>query len=208
MRILPVVIILVITCFITSCNNRSSNPEPTRQKRAVVGLEQDPRPAYQRAFDRRKDGLAVNFQMPVGAPDGQGYYNAQPFGENQHLGDDWNGTGGGDTDLGDAVYSVERGYVQQAMHRGPGWGNVVRVVHLMPDSSWVESVYAHLDTMVVRKGQWVQVGQHIGDIGNADGAYYAHLHFEIRNEPLRPLGGGYGLSEGYYVDPTEFISNH
>jgi murein DD-endopeptidase MepM/ murein hydrolase activator NlpD len=62
--------------------------------------------------------------------------------------------------------------------------------------------------MVVKKGDWIQTGQHLGDIGNADGAYYAHLHLEIRSEPLRPLGGGYGLGEGYYMDPTKFISRH
>ncbi len=27
----------------------------------------------------------------------RGYYNAQVFGKNNHLGDDWNGVGGGNT---------------------------------------------------------------------------------------------------------------
>ena len=31
------------------------------------------------------------FDFPVGKPDAVGYYNAQEFTENDHLGEDWNG---------------------------------------------------------------------------------------------------------------------
>jgi murein DD-endopeptidase MepM/ murein hydrolase activator NlpD len=208
MKMSAIILFAIILLAQSSCNNHSSNDTRVMRVDSLVPLQKDPRPAYLVAFDSRPDYVANHFQMPVGPPDGKGYYNAQGFGANSHLGDDWNGTGGGNSDLGDEVFSVAKGYVQQAMHRGPGWGNVVRIIHKMPDSSYVESLYAHLDTMIVEKGQWINVGQHLGDIGNADGAYYAHLHLEIRTEPRRPLGGGYGLSEGYYVDPTVFIGSH
>ncbi|HEY9169431.1 MAG TPA: hypothetical protein VIN72_08085 [Lutibacter sp.] len=31
--------------------------------------------------------------FPVGKPNAKGYYDAQPFGKNRHLGSDWNGKG-------------------------------------------------------------------------------------------------------------------
>jgi len=54
------------------------------------------------------DHKADHFDFPVGRPDAKGYYNAQGFGKNAHLGDDWNGTGGGNSDLGDPIYEEAR----------------------------------------------------------------------------------------------------
>ena len=59
----------------------------------------------------KEEFLANSFDFPVGKPDGYGYYNAQKFGENNHLGDDWNGVGGGNTDYGDSIFSVANGQV-------------------------------------------------------------------------------------------------
>ena len=41
--------------------------------------------------------VAAGFDFPVGPPDAQGYYDAQSFGRNRHLGEDWNGNGGGNS---------------------------------------------------------------------------------------------------------------
>ena len=62
--------------------------------------------------------LSDGFDFPVGKPDGKNYYNAQPLGKNDHLGDDWNGTGGGNTDLGDPVYSIANGWVRCSYNAG------------------------------------------------------------------------------------------
>ncbi|MCW5806700.1 MAG: M23 family metallopeptidase, partial [Deltaproteobacteria bacterium] len=126
------------------------------------------------------------FDFPVGAPDGDGYYDAQPFGRNYHLGNDWNGNGGGDSDLGDPVYAVANGVVGHTRDHHGGWGRVLRIVH----ACGVESLYAHLDTLEVPVGVTVRRGQRIGTIGTAHGVYRAHLHFELRTQPL-PLGGGH-----------------
>jgi murein DD-endopeptidase MepM/ murein hydrolase activator NlpD len=146
---------------------------------------------------------ACRFDFPV-APFAD-YYDAQPFGENDHLGADLNGKGGGDTDLGDPVHAVADGVVSEATDvgsaEGGGWGNVVRIVH---PCAQVESLYAHLDTMLVERGAVVTRGQQIGTIGTAHGAYKAHLHFELRDRHL-PLGGGYGTDHTGYVDPIAFI---
>ncbi len=152
--------------------------------------------------------IADGFDFPVGKPDAKRYYNAQPFGENNHLGDDWNGTGGGNTDLGDPIYAIGDGYVKFAADYGPGWGNIVRIVHFLPNQKTYESFYAHCDTMLVEAGEWVKRGAKIGTIGNANGTYLAHLHFEVRADTSLPVGGGYAVNTEGYLDPTAFIRAH
>lgn len=143
------------------------------------------------------------FDFPVGAPDAAGYYDAQPFGQNEHLGADWNGNGGNDTDLGDPVYAASSGIVVEAIDHGGGWGNVVRIQH----PCGIESLYAHLDVIGVDVGTTVRRGQQIGTIGDAHGRYRAHLHFELRDRPL-PLGDGYSPFHNGYLDPTQYIRAH
>lgn len=152
---------------------------------------------------------ATRFAFPVGPPNGKGYYNAQGFGKNNHLGDDWNGVGGGNTDLGDTVYAIANGYINEAEDKAGGWGNVLRIIHYLPQgheyAPAVESLYAHLDEMFVPTGTWVTIGEPIGTIGNANGQYYAHLHLELRSQPGLPLGGGYSADTTGYINPEWFI---
>lgn len=148
------------------------------------------------------------FGFPVGPPDTKGYYNAQVFGKNAHLGDDWNGVGGGNTDLGDPVYSIGIGRVVLAKDLQGGWGNVVRVLHNIGTAEapeYIESLYAHLDTILIDSNALLTRGQQLGTIGNAHGIYYAHLHLEIRDSIDMPIGGGYGEEDAGYLDPTKFI---
>lgn len=146
------------------------------------------------------------FDFPVGPPHGAGYYDAQPFGENLHLGNDWNGNGGGDSDLGDPVHAVAAGVVLEAIDHGGGWGNVVRIAHATCGDH-VESLYAHLDQIAVSPGQSIARGERIGTIGTAHGQYRAHLHFELRDADL-PLGAGYGEETHGHLDPTAYIRTH
>ena len=126
------------------------------------------------------------------------------------MGDDWNGIGGGNTDLGDTVYAIGNGIVSYARDHGPGWGNVVRVLHKVVDQDTMmyESLYAHLDTILVEKGELLVRGQPLGTIGNADGAYWAHLHLEVRDKLHLPVGGGYSTETAGYLDPTQFIEEN
>lgn len=151
---------------------------------------------------------ARGFDFPVGKPNAKGYYNAQKFGKNNHLGDDWNGKGGGNSDLGDPIYAIANGYVVFAENIHGGWGNVIRIVHYINKNKQVESLYAHCDKIMVKQGQYVKKGQQIGTIGTNDGQYYAHLHFEIRSEVGMPIGNGYSKNTKGYLDPTEFIKNN
>lgn len=152
--------------------------------------------------------IANSFDFPVGKPDAKGYYNAQKFQENMHLGDDWNAVTGGNSDLGDPIYSIANGYVKFAKDHKGGWGNVIRIIHKMPDGKLIESLYAHCDTILVREKQWIKKGIKIGTIGTADGQYLAHLHLEVRNNLELPIGAGYSDVTDGYLDPTEFIKQN
>lgn len=145
------------------------------------------------------------FDYPVGKPNAKGYYNAQKFIENNHLGDDWNGKGGGNTDLGDPIYSIANGYVVFAKNIQGGWGNVVRIIHFIDSTRQVESLYAHCDKILVEEGDYVEKGKLVGTIGNNNGQYLAHLHFELRSDVNLPIGNGYSIETNGYLNPSKFI---
>ena len=164
---------------------------------------------YLQLFSEKPEFVSDGFDFPVGPPDSKGYYNAQGFGKNNHLGDDWNGTGGGNSDLGDPIYIIANGYVVSTEHHGPGWGNVIRVIHYIKGKDqFIESLYAHCQKMEVKTGDWIKRGQKIGTIGNAEGTYWAHLHLEIRSEVDMDLGGGYSTETEGFLDPTAFIKSN
>ncbi|MFS4494158.1 peptidoglycan DD-metalloendopeptidase family protein [Maribacter sp. 2308TA10-17] len=152
--------------------------------------------------------IAYGFDFPVGKPDGKGYYDYQGFAKNNHLGEDWNGRGGGNSDLGDTIYAIGNGQTTYAEDFGGGWGNTVRITHELPEGKFYESVYAHCDTLLTKKDAWVLKGEPIGTIGTAHGQYYAHLHLEIREEIGMPIGNGYSADTTGYVNPTAFIKSH
>ncbi len=151
---------------------------------------------------------ANSFDFPVGKPDAKGYYNAQAFGKNNHLGDDWNAVTGGNSDLGHPIYAIANGKVAVADDLEGGWGKVVRIVHTLPDGEEIESIYAHCDSIMVLEGDRVRKGFQIGTIGTAGGQYLAHLHLEIRDSIHMPIGGGYSEVQEGYLDPSLFIKNN
>lgn len=163
---------------------------------------------FKMLFQNKPGYIAGGFDFPVGFPDARGYYNAQEFGENYHLGEDWNANTGGNSDLGDPIYAVANGYIREVKDHGGGWGWVIRMLHMNKDSSLVESLYAHCDTVMVEEGQWIKKGIQIATIGNANGAYLAHLHFEMRDDISLPLGGGYGRETKGFMVPTWYIKRN
>lgn len=190
-RLLIIAVLIVFGC--------KKNIKPDMISLAVIG-DQD--------IDIPDGYIAGKFDYPVGKPDAENYYNAQSFGENNHLGDDWNSVKGGNSDAGDPIYAIANGFVSVSENFGGGWGNVVRIIHQLPDGSQLESLYAHCDTLMVKQNELVRIGQQIGTIGTANGQYLAHLHLEIRNKVNMPLGNGYSKNKTGYSDPTEFIKTH
>ncbi|MDF1814619.1 MAG: M23 family metallopeptidase [Verrucomicrobiales bacterium] len=134
---------------------------------------------------------AVRFDPPMGSEHAGLTYNAQPFLTTRHLGDDINGIGGNNSDLNDPVFAVADGRVIYTGWPADGWGNVAILLHELPDGRLVESFYGHLDRIGVFVGQRVRRGDRIGEVGNADGKYLAHLHFELRTSPALDCGAGY-----------------
>lgn len=158
--------------------------------------------------------IADSFAYPVGkepsitqARDSDEWYNALDFGEDAHLGEDWNKNSGGNTDCGEAVYSTANGVITYAADAGIGWGNVVIVTHRLPDGTAVQSLYGHLAEIAKTSGD-VKKREQIGKVGNANGKYLCHLHFEIRDQTSRDwdkAGGGYATERSGWRDPSDFI---
>ena len=154
---------------------------------------------------------ATRFDFPLGNEHGAMAYNAQPFTENMHLGDDLNGIGGENSDLGDPVFAVADGEVLAAREGGPGWGNVIIVLHAYRENGlrkYVQSFYGHVQTILVAPHERVRRGQQIATVGTGGGKYWAHLHFEMR-EFLTPfIGAGYRKDTRGWLAPSAFIQAH
>jgi hypothetical protein len=92
---------------------------------------------------------------------------------------DFNGTGGGDTDLGMPVVAAAAGRVTiSTYYTSNGYGNAVEIGH----GKGQRTFYAHLRDRRVRTGQRVRRGQVIGHVGKSSAKYTftAHLHYEQR----------------------------
>ncbi|MEO8043571.1 MAG: M23 family metallopeptidase [Spartobacteria bacterium] len=154
---------------------------------------------------------ATRFDFPIGTEHGAMAYNAQPFTENLHLGDDLNGIGGENSDLGDPVFAVADGKVMAAREGGPGWGNVIIVLHAYRESGarkFVQSFYGHVQAVLVAPGEMVHRGQQIATVGTGGGKYWAHLHFEMREFVTPYIGAGYRKETRGWLDPRAFIQSH
>ena len=180
-------------------------PELTRPKSV------DPAFRIPSPFELESIPTASHFDFPLGNENGAMAYNAQHFTDNKHLGDDLNGIGGENSDLGDPIYAIADGWVLLAREGGPGWGNIVILLHAYlehGERKYVQSYYGHVQDMLVHPGETVKRGQQIATVGTANGRYFAHLHFEMR-EFLTPfIGAGYRQDTRGWINPTKFIEEH
>lgn len=190
--------LLLLSTVIAAIGCNKQTPVPTAKPVSDCGR-------YDSLFNAHPEYKSDGFDYPVGPPDAKGYYDAQPFTKNTHLGEDWNGNGGGNTDLGDPVYAAANGYVSSVFDYGGGWGNVIRIIHKLPDGSCIETLYAHEKEVYVKVGDFVKRGKKIGIMGNLNGAIWAHVHFEMRRVVDMDLGGGYSTDTTGYMSPKAFI---
>ena len=225
-------LLLLLPALLASCGGGASPPlVASNTADAAAG-----RRVLANVFDEYLDAdltPADGFDFPFGDADGrgaytdaatgkryEGWYKATAFAESYslglHPGEDWNGAGGRSTDLGQPVRSVANGRVVFAENCGRLWGNVVVVEHLFYENHEkrrVRSLYAHLNEILVRRGEAVRRRQQIATIGqDPDKLFDAHLHLELRwDETLPPTywptsdGKDEAWVREHYAEPTAFI---
>ena len=91
---------------------------------------------------------------------------------------------------GTSLYAAADGRVVEARYSS-SYGNVVKIEHNFSESAKkAMTVYAHMNTLDVKKGDVVKKGQKIGTAGNTGNSGAAHLHYELRFDGVHvdPLG--------------------
>lgn len=88
---------------------------------------------------------------------------------------------------GTPVHAADSGVVVYSQPYA-GYGNVVVVKH----SNGLFTLYAHNDRLLVKKGEWVAMGQPLSLIGSTGRATGPHLHFEVHYN-------------SHYVDPKDYL---
>lgn len=125
------------------------------------------------------------FRLPVSGPITSPFgtrrsYNGGPVGACGHEGTDF------DMEQGDPVYAAARGHVAFAAPTQVR-GNLILLDHGLG----VFTGYYHLSQISVQTGQWVEVGDVIGQVGSTGLSTGPHLHWSM-------------WISGEYVDPLEW----
>jgi len=160
--------------------------------------------------DHVRPGLPVagRFDYPLRPPEGEGSYIVKGFKEKQSLGEWW-ALEQKDGGKPEPVYSVADGWVTLAEDFQSSWRKVIIVAHRLgdgyPDSA--EVLYANLDTMDVKAGDFVKRGQQIGTIRSSDDGDSCMLYLEIREEVGLGLGPGESDDAVGWTKPSAFIRN-
>ena len=89
---------------------------------------------------------------------------------------------------GTPVLAAGDGIVTDVRRSGKGLGNVVEITH---NGGYV-TVYAHLEDIVVRKGERVKAGKKLAGVGISGNSFAPHLHYEVRRD-------------GEVLDPVNFF---
>ena len=166
------------------------------------------------AFERAMLPTAHRMSAPMGSALGALSYNAQPFGADNkrrgglHMGDDHNGIGGMDTDLGDPIYAIASGRVVFSGEPSSGWGKTLILAHRTPEGPIQHFMYAHMDQIHVPIGSLVPRSQIIGTVGTANRNYPAHLHLELQQNSGIYIGAGYTQDPGNRIEPAEIIAKY
>ncbi len=120
-----------------------------------------------------------------------------------------------DADANTPVYAAASGVVVFA-DRLAGWGNVIVIRHdpLITNGQQLYGRYAHVTDIKVRVGDRVVRGQQIAKVGNAEGLFPYHLHFDLSptsilmSQPFHwPKMDRTSLRTNY-IDPQDFILNN
>ena len=120
-----------------------------------------------RALRRPAPRSPVALRAPVRAARASGF---GPRGSAFHAGLDFPAT------VGTPVTAAGFGTVVFSGYDASGFGNMIVIGHRFG----LRTLYAHLASLAVRRGQAVGVGQLIGTVGTTGRSSGPHLHFELR----------------------------
>ena len=81
---------------------------------------------------------------------------------------------------GTPVIATADGVVLEVKRSGKGPGNIVEIGH---DGGY-RTLYAHLQDIVVRKGERVKAGRTIANVGMSGVSFAPHLHYEVHRDSL------------------------
>jgi len=117
-----------------------------------------------------------------------------------------------DADAHSPVYAAASGVVTYA-GRLTGWGNVIVIRHdpLVGTMKTMYGRYAHVEEMRVSVGDRVVRGQQIAKVGNAEGLFAYHLHFDLSptsilaSQPWHWPKLNRDNLLANYVDPQDFV---
>lgn len=86
---------------------------------------------------------------------------------------------------GTPIQATGNGTIERIEKKRRGYGYNILINH-----GWgYQSLYAHMKTIEVKKGQKVKKGERIGTVGNTGTSTAAHLHYEVRlnNKAVNPI---------------------
>jgi N-acetylmuramoyl-L-alanine amidase len=94
---------------------------------------------------------------------------------------------------GNPVLATADGIVEEAGTISTfAWGKIIRIKH----EEIYETVYAHLSSVQVKKGDKVKRGDIIGNAGSTGESTGPHLHYEVKD------------GKKNFLDPVDFIDNY
>ena len=144
---------------------------------------------YFDAVEKDMNRLAESLEAtPLGKPASGGIssrygYRKSPFSDVRefHGGIDFRGK------VGDSVVATARGVVEKAK-RASDYGNHIVIRH----RKGYKTLYAHLSKIDVKRGQRIEAGEKIGEIGSTGRSSGPHLHYEI-------------IRHGKRINPRKYI---
>lgn len=117
-----------------------------------------------------------------------------------------------DSDAHAPVYSIGDGKVTYAqLVSRKYWGNLIVIDHGIVDGKPLFSRYGHIEAMLIKRGDIVKAGQQIANVGNGEGLFPYHLHFDISvtaqlgTAPTYWPGNDRQGVKNHFVDPQAWL---
>lgn len=113
------------------------------------------------------------------------------------------------------VCAIGDGIVTYAqLYSTKSWGKIIVIDHGIVEGNPLFSRYGHVESINVSVGDAVVMGHQIAKVGNGEGLFPYHLHFDISvTDVLRTLPGHWPgnnkpLVQQHYVDPKAWLKAH